>query len=98
MIQRQITTKNEKTLRIEKKWKKYKEVWASVNNKSGKEMWSKEEWKGTNILEVVIRYNACPTLSLSDRIIFGDRVFNIIYIDNYFYKNETLKITVEEVI
>ncbi len=78
-------------------WVEVCEVWASVNNLHGKEYWEAYKYEMQNNLEIVIRYSACPDISVTDRIRWKGRLFNVNYVDNYMYKNETLKLLVSEV-
>lgn len=78
-------------------WVDLKTVWCSKNNLYGKEYWSAKEYNVENTVEFIIRYNACKDLSIKDRLKQGDKLFNIISIDNVMYKNEILKIKVMEV-
>lgn len=81
-----------------RQWKDIKTVWAKVNNLYGKEYWEAKKYEAENTVEFTIRYSACKDLSIKDRIKFRDKIFNIISIDNFMYRNESLKIKAKEVI
>ncbi|HAR73069.1 MAG TPA: head-tail adaptor protein [Flavobacteriaceae bacterium] len=71
--------------------------WANINNLYGKEKWDAKQYNLENSLTITIRYNSCPDITVKDRIKWNDRLFNIISVDNINYKNESLKISVQEV-
>lgn len=70
----------------------YKKVWASVNNLFGKEYWNAKEYGEEQTVEIVIRYNACKDIALTDRILFDNKIYNISFVDNICYRNEYFKI------
>lgn len=77
-------------------WKNYKTIWCQAVDKNLKtdwEKWTVEKYEAKNIIDFTIRYNSCPDLKVTDRILFRGVVYNIKNIDNIFYKNEMLKIT-----
>lgn len=96
-IQRGTEYEDEKTCVSKAGWVDYKTVWAGVNNLYGKEYWTAKQYGAENTVEFTIRYCACPDLSIRDRIKFNGRVFNITFVDNVQYKNETIKIKAVEV-
>ncbi|OOB77433.1 MAG: hypothetical protein BEN18_10300 [Epulopiscium sp. Nuni2H_MBin001] len=76
----------------------YKTIWATINNLSAKEWWNAQNYGAENTLEITIRYSACPDIAITDRIKWNNRLFNINSVDNFMYKNESIKIRVTEVI
>ncbi len=78
-------------------WTNYKTIWCKANNLYGKEYWEAKKYNAENTVEFTIRYNACPDISVKNRIIFKGKVFNIKSVDNVLYKNETIKIKAVEV-
>ena len=83
---------------IKSDWVTKATVWASVNNLHGKEYWEAKKYKAENTVEFIIRYSACKDISVKDRIVFKDTVYNISSVDNILYKNETIKIKAVAVI
>ncbi len=79
-------------------WSEHKRVWAKANTLFGKEYWAAKEYSAEDTVVFTIRYNACPDLSVRDKIKFKGRVFNINSIDNQLFKNEQLKIKAKEVV
>lgn len=78
-------------------WKDLKTVWCKINNLFGKEYWTAKEYGGENTVEFIIRYSACPGVSVKDRLKYKDRLFNIEFVDNVLYRGELLKIKAVEV-
>lgn len=79
-------------------WKPIKRVWASANKLFGKEYWSAKEYGAEDTVIFTIRFNACKDLNVKDKILFNDRTFNIIDVDNVMFRNEELKIKAKELI
>lgn len=96
-IQRCAEYEDENTGVSKRKWVDLKTIWAGMNNLYGKEYWTAKQYGGENTIELTTRYSACPDLSVRDRIKYNGRVFNIIFVDNIQYKNETIKIKAMEV-
>lgn len=96
-IERKIETKNEDDFNTVS-WIPLKIVWAKVNGLFGKEYWSAKEYSAENTVIFSIRYKSCSDLSINDRIVFDERIFNIKSIDNVLFRNVELKIKAEELI
>lgn len=79
-------------------WTTLKTVWAKANGLFGKEYWSAKEYGAENTVIFTIRYKACPDLSVSDRILFNGKTFNIQSIDNVNFMNVELRIKAEVMI
>ena len=69
-----------------------KSVWAKANNLFGSEYWAAFQYNAQHTVEFTIRYSACPDISLSDRILFNGRIYNIDFVDNALYSSDWLKI------
>lgn len=81
---------------IEDRWVHFeKPVWASVENLYGREYFAAASVQMENTLKIKIRHK--QGISNNMRIIFRDRVFNIISIDNIKYQNRFIEIRVKEV-
>lgn len=74
-------------------WSDYFICHAYVNNLSGREFWEAAQQNAERTVEFITRY--CKKLSDVDcinyRIIFRRNVYDIIFVDNVQYRNETLK-------
>lgn len=75
-------------------WEKYFSGYAYINNLSGAEYWQAAQTQSENTVMFVMRYH--PLLNVLDtvsyRLFWRDKEYNIISIDNVQYKNETVKI------
>ena len=75
-------------------WSDLKTVWASINNLFGREYWDAKTIQAERTVEFKVRYSK----DLKDldtkkhRIIWGNRIFDITFIDNVKYQNKFLKI------
>lgn len=78
---------------------KLKSVWAEIRPQTG----SLQQQQANTILanvthKIIIRYDSCKDLTNDMYIIFREKRFDIKYILNPYFKNETLEIFCEEVI
>ena len=75
-------------------WKEHYKGYAYINNLSGTEYWQAAQTQSENTVMFVMRYhpllNALDTVSY--RLFWRDKEYNITSIDNVQYKNETVKI------
>lgn len=78
-------------------WIDLKTVWAGMNNLYGKEYWKAKKYAAENTVEFTIRYSACEDISAKDRICYRGKLFNITFVDNVQYGNETIKLKAMEV-
>jgi SPP1 family predicted phage head-tail adaptor len=76
------------------KWKDYFKCYAYVNNLSGKEYYQAAQINAQHEIYFVIRY--CSELKDIDcnhyRIVFRNQPYNITFVDNVKYKNQTIKL------
>lgn len=83
----------------EEKWIDWETLWASINNLSGKEFYAAKAVQEEKTVKFEIRY--FPKLeelnSTKYRIIYGEKEYNITFIDNFMYRNEWLVIKALEV-
>lgn len=92
-IQRLTSTVGENGFEVEA-WENYKVVWASVSNLSGREYFEAAAIQAENTVKFTIRYtNIDPSM----RILFQDKEYNIISIDNIRYANKFIEIKALEV-
>ncbi|WMJ81970.1 phage head closure protein [Clostridium sp. MB40-C1] len=102
IIQKNSTVQNENGFDIEE-WKDYKPVWAKKNNLFGKEYFAAKAINAENTVEFEIRYSKElePLLEKDGtklyRILYKNRPFDIIYVDNIREENRWLKIKSIEV-
>lgn len=93
IIQRLEVTPNEIGQQIES-WSDYAKVHAYVNSYSGSEKYAGKRDISAADISFTVRY--CKKISAINsvdfRIIFRNEVYNILFVDNYQFKNETLKI------
>lgn len=75
-------------------WADYYSCAAYVNNLSGKEYWEAAQVNAQAEVNFVVRH--CSEVADMDtehyRILFGEQIYNISFIDNVQYKNKTVKI------
>ena len=71
----------------------YKTVWAKANNLYGKERWEAAEYDADRTVVFTIRKEACPDLTIKDRINFKGKLYNITLIDEVLFKGNLVKIT-----
>lgn len=78
----------------------YTTAWASINSLFGKEYWEAKQVNAENTVNITIRYQKI----LKDidtreyRIVWDSKIYNIIHIDNPYFKNEYLVFKCVEVI
>ncbi|QGT99504.1 hypothetical protein SYNTR_0911 [Candidatus Syntrophocurvum alkaliphilum] len=75
--------------------KDFKTVWAAVSNLRGREYYAAAAVQAENTVEFTIRY--ITGIDNSMRIIFKDKQYNIIAIDNIKYQNKYIEIRAQEV-
>lgn len=75
-------------------WTEYFKGYAYMNNLSGSEYWEAAQTQSQNTVMFVMRYH--PLLATMNTkeycLIYKEKEYNIISIDNVQYKNETIKI------
>lgn len=71
--------------------------WASVKNKNGKEQFQGNTPFAKTVTSFLIRYTK-KTIDTTMEIEFNGDIYNIVYIDNYNFRNQWLEITAEKVI
>lgn len=78
---------------------KMKTLWASIIPQTGKLQNQQAETILTNVThKIIVRYNAGKDITKDMQIRYKDHHFNIRYILNPYFKNETLEIFVEELL
>lgn len=96
IIQKRTSTKDNRG-NITDAWTNYYSCYAYVNALSGDELIQARAARLKESVNITIRYS--PIVSKLDsrdyRIVFNDVVYNIIYIDDYQLRHETLKINAE---
>lgn len=81
------------------KFDKLKTIWASIIPQTGKLQTQQADTILTNVThKIIVRYNAGKDITKDMKIHFRDHEFEIRYILNPYFKNETLEIFVEEVL
>ena len=96
VIQNLVALVNENGFEIEE-WQNYKVVWASVSNLSGREYYQAAAIKAEKTIKFLIRY--IEGIETSMRILFDNKQYNIVFIDNLKYKNQYIELKVlEEVV
>ncbi|WP_040210851.1 phage head closure protein [Clostridium polynesiense] len=76
-------------------WIDYKTVWASVSDLSGREFYQVAAVQAEKTVKFLIRFVA--GIDCSMRIQFGDRLYNIVAIDNMKYDKKLILIKTMEV-
>ncbi len=75
-------------------WEDFYICWAYVNNLSGKEYWEAAQINAQKDIFFLIRY--CSEVAGMDtehyRVKFRERIYNITFLDNVKYQNQTLKL------
>lgn len=75
-------------------WEDFYTCWAYVNNLSGKEYWEAAQVNAQKDIFFLIRY--CSEVAGMDtehyRIKFREQFYNITFLDNVKYQNQTLKL------
>lgn len=88
-FQRLVTTINENGFEVEV-WEGYKTVWASVANLSGREYYETAAIQTEKTVKLVIRH--IEDIDTAMRIIFNNKQYNIIYIDNINYESRYVEL------
>ncbi|NLK23283.1 MAG: phage head closure protein [Clostridiales bacterium] len=89
IFQKQVIEVNENGFE-EVSWENYKTVWASVSNLSGREYFQAAAIQKENTVKFKIRY--IDLLDTSMQIVFNEKSYNIISIDNVKYENRYIEI------
>lgn len=76
-------------------WENIKTVWAAVSNLRGREFYAAAQVQAENTVKFTIRYT--KDIDTHMQIIFNDKPYNIIAIDNIDYKNRFMEIRAQEV-
>lgn len=75
-------------------WEDFYTCWAYVNNLSGKEYWEAAQVNAQRDIFFLIRY--CSEVAGMDtehyRVKFREQLYNITFLDNVKYQNQTLKL------
>lgn len=75
-------------------WEDFYTCWAYVNNLSGKEYWEAAQVNAQKDIFFLIRY--CSEVAGMDtehyRVKFREQLYNITFLDNVQYQNQTLKL------
>jgi SPP1 family predicted phage head-tail adaptor len=77
-----------------KTWTTYATVWAWVRPMSGREVMSSQQAVGEITHKVTIRYD--DSIAVTDRILFGTRIFDINFIGNRDERNIFMEIMCKE--
>lgn len=80
----------------EETWQDYKTIWASISNLFGREFYAASSVNAENTVKFTIRY--IDGIDTTMRILFNNRPYNIIFIDNIKYSNTYIEIKALEVI
>lgn len=93
-IQKLITITNKNGFE-EETWQDYKTVWASADNLFGREYYAAQAVQAEKTVKFTIRY--CKDLDTNMRILFDNKQYNIVFIDNIKYGNAFMAIKAMEV-
>lgn len=93
-LQKPVTIVNPNGFEVET-WENYKTLWAAASNLHGREYYAAAAVQAENTVKFTIRY--LPDINTSMRILFRDKQYNIIAIDNIKYQNRYLEIKAQEV-
>lgn len=93
-IEYRVVTTNENGYETEI-WKEYRKVWASVSNLSGREYFEAVAVKAEETVKFTIRYT--DAIDTTMRILFKDKRYNIVSVDNIKYRNRFIVIKALEV-
>lgn len=98
LIQKNMVIKD-KTGNQKNIWEDYYTCYAYVNNLSGKEYWEAAQVNQEASLYFIVRY--CKELKALDstlyRIVFGEMIYNITFVDFMRYQKKTIKLRAERV-
>jgi len=93
-LQKPVISVNENGFEV-KTYENYKTVWSKVSNLSGREYFEAAAIQKEKTVKFLIR--AGVDIDESMRILFNEKTFNIIFIDNINYKNKYIEIKSLEV-
>ena len=93
-FQKPVISTNENGFEIET-FENYKTVWSKVSNLSGREYFEAAAVQKEKTVKFLIR--AGVDIDETMRILFNDKIYNIIFIDNINYKNKYIEIKALEV-
>ena len=93
-FQKPVISTNENGFEIET-FENYKTVWSKVSNLSGREYFEAAAVQKEKTVKFLIR--AGVDIDETLRILFNDKIYNIIFIDNINYKNKYIEIKALEV-
>lgn len=81
-------------------WIDFTTVWASINSLFGKEFWEAKQCNLENSINITIRYQkALKDLDTREyRVKWDNKIYNIINIDNPYFKNKYLTLKCVEVV
>lgn len=89
LIQKVILAKNDNGFEVEQ-WQDYKTVWGAITNIQGREYYAATAINAENTVKFKIRYT--EGIENSMRILFKDKTYNIISLDNIKYRNKYIEI------
>ena len=93
-LQKFTTTVNENGFEVDE-WLDFKTVWASISNLHGREYFEAAAVQKENTVKFTVRY--IKDLDTSMKILFRNKQYNIIQIDNIRYENRFIEIKALEV-
>jgi SPP1 family predicted phage head-tail adaptor len=93
-LQSLVLTTNDNGFEIES-WQEFKTVWSKVSNLSGREYYRAASIQEEQTVKFTIRY--LKGLTANMRILFEDRQYNIISVDNIKYEGKYIEIKALEV-
>lgn len=93
-FQKKHVTANENGFEIET-WEGVKTVWAAVSHLHGREFYEAAQVQAEHTVKFIIRY--AKGIEPSMEILFNEKRYNIIAIDNIKYKNKWIEIRGQEV-
>lgn len=73
-------------------WFDFKTLWCKANGISGKEFFANMSEKYENVVTFTVRYSKsiCDIDTLNYRILFQGKIYNIVSIDNFEFRNQTI--------
>ncbi len=93
-LQNKSITVNKNGFKVED-WEDIKTVWASVSNLRGREYYAAAAVQAENTVKFIIRYT--KDIDTGMQIVFNEKAYNILSIDNDQYKNRFIEIRAQEV-
>lgn len=91
-IQKHTSEMNENGFEV-KSWQDFKSAWASVTNLHGREFFQAKQVSSSASTKFIIRY--IDELDTKMRILYNDKHYNIIYIDNIKDRNRFIELLCE---